>query len=92
MKIDMLSLSGHKFRGPKGTGALYIRKGLRLPSNMQGGAQERGLRSGTENVAGIVGLAEALEESVANMEENRKKVAAMRDRLIEGCSVSRPPG
>jgi cysteine desulfurase len=84
MQIDMLSLSGHKFRGPKGTGALYIRKGLRLPSNMQGGAQERGLRSGTENVAGIVGLAEALEESVANMEENRKKVAAMRDRLIEG--------
>jgi len=84
MKIDLLSLSGHKFQGPKGTGALYIRKGLRLPSNMQGGAQERGLRSGTENVAGIVGLAEALEESVENMEENRKKVVAMRDRLIEG--------
>jgi cysteine desulfurase len=84
MKVDLLSLSGHKFKGPKGTGALYIRKGLSLPSVMQGGAQERSLRSGTENVAGIVGLAEALEESVTNMEENRKRVTAMRDRLVEG--------
>ncbi|MDD3035446.1 MAG: cysteine desulfurase NifS [Eubacteriales bacterium] len=84
MKIDLLSLSGHKFKGPKGTGALYIKKGVRLPSNMQGGAQERGLRSGTENVAGIVGLATALEESVSNMQENMKKVTALRDRLIDG--------
>ncbi len=84
MRIDLLSLSGHKFKGPKGTGALYIRKGLRLPSNLQGGAQERGLRAGTENVAGIVGLGEALEESAANMAGNRARVTAMRDRLVEG--------
>jgi cysteine desulfurase len=84
MNIDLLSLSGHKFKGPKGTGVLYVRKGLRLPSNAQGGAQERGLRSGTENVAGIVGLAAALEEASANMRDNMIKVSAMRDRLIEG--------
>lgn len=84
MNIDLLSLSGHKFKGPKGVGALFVKKGLRLPSNMYGGAQERGLRSGTENVAGIVGMAAALDEAVANMDKNIKKVSAMRDRLIEG--------
>ncbi|NLL38378.1 MAG: cysteine desulfurase NifS [Clostridiales bacterium] len=84
MKIDLLSLSAHKFKGPKGIGALYIKKGLRLPSNMYGGAQERGLRSGTENVAGIVGMAAALEEAVSNMDNNIKKISAMRDRLIDG--------
>lgn len=84
MNIDLLSLAGHKFRGPKGVGALYIRKGLRLPPLLEGGGHERGLRSGTENVAGIAGLAEALSEAAENMEENRKKVAALRDRLIEG--------
>jgi cysteine desulfurase len=84
MKADLLSISAHKFKGPKGVGVLYIRKGLGLPSLMQGGGQERSLRPGTENVAGIVGLAAALEEAVAHREENAKRVAAMRDRLIEG--------
>lgn len=84
MNIDLLSLAGHKFRGPKGVGALYIRKGLRLPALLEGGGHERGLRSGTENVAGIAGLAEALSDAAENMEENRKKVSALRDRLIEG--------
>lgn len=83
MNIDMLSLAAHKFRGPKGVGALYVRKGLSLPSFIIGGGQERGKRSGTENVAGIVGLAAALEEAVNNMDENIAKVSAMRDRLIE---------
>jgi len=84
MNIDLLSLAGHKFRGPKGIGALYIRKGLRLPSNMLGGGQEHGLRSGTENVAGIMGLATALDEATVHLPENMKKVSAMRDRLIDG--------
>lgn len=84
MNIDLLSLSAHKLKGPKGIGALYIRKGSRLPSYSQGGAQERGLRPGTENVAGIVGFGAALEEAAANMPENIKKISAMRDRLIEG--------
>lgn len=84
MNIDMLSLAGHKFRGPKGVGALYVKKGIRLPPNMLGGGQERRLRSGTENVAGIVGLAVALEEAVSNIEENMIKVSAMRDRLVQG--------
>jgi cysteine desulfurase len=84
MQVDLLSLSGHKFRGPKGTGALYIKKGLRLPAHIHGGAQERSLRSGTENVPGIVGLAAALEAAVSHMEEKRKHVTALRDRLIEG--------
>lgn len=84
MNIDMLSLSGHKFRGPKGVGALYIKKGLRLPSNMYGGAQERGLRSGTENIPGIVGMAAALDESTSNMDENIKNITSLRDKLING--------
>lgn len=81
--IDMLSMSGHKFHGPKGIGALYIRKGINLPNLIEGGAQERNRRAGTENIPGIVGMATALTESVNNMEENTKKVAALRDRLIE---------
>ncbi len=84
MNVDLLSLSGHKFGGPKGVGALYIRKGLRLPPFIHGGGQEQGIRGGTENVAGFVGMAAALEESVAHMEENQKKVSALRDRLIDG--------
>lgn len=84
MKADMLSLSAHKFKGPKGIGALYIKKGLRIPPHMHGGAQERGRRSGTENVAGIVGMAAALEEAVSNMDVNMRKIASMRDRLIKG--------
>jgi len=81
--VDMLSMAAHKFKGPKGVGALYIRKGLILPSFIAGGGQEKGRRAGTENVAGIVGMAAALEEAVAHMDENIKKVTAMRDRLIE---------
>lgn len=81
--IDMLSMSGHKFHGPKGIGALYIRKGINLPNLIEGGAQERNRRAGTENIPGIVGMATALTEAVNNMEENTKKVAALRDRLIE---------
>lgn len=81
--IDMLSMSGHKFHGPKGIGALYIRKGINLPNLIEGGAQERNRRAGTENIPGIVGMAAALTEAVNNMEENTKKVAALRDRLIE---------
>jgi cysteine desulfurase len=84
LNVDMLSLAGHKFGGPKGVGALYVRKGLRLPPMLYGGGQERGGRPGTENVAGIVGTAAALEEAAAQLGESAAKVAAMRDRLIEG--------
>ena len=84
--IDMLSLSGHKFHGPKGVGALYVRRGLAVTSLIEGGAQERNKRAGTENIAGICGLAAALEEAVANLPRNTEKVVKMRDRLIEGLS------
>jgi len=84
MNLDMLSLSAHKFRGPKGVGALYVKKGYRLPPMILGGAQERNSRAGTENVAGIVGLAAALQDAVQHMEENTRKVKALRDRLIGG--------
>lgn len=84
--IDLLSLSGHKFHGPKGVGALYARRGFPLVNVIEGGAQERGKRAGTENIAGICGMAAALEESCAHMDENMAKVRAMRDKLIEGLS------
>ncbi len=84
MNIDLLSLSGHKFHAPKGVGVLYCRKNIPLYSFLEGGAQERGKRAGTENVAGAAALAAALEESCARMGENAEKVIAMRDRLIEG--------
>ena len=84
--IDMLSLSGHKFHGPKGVGALYVRRGLLLHNLIEGGAQERGKRAGTENIAGIVGLAAALEDACSKLEENTKKVTALRDKLIAGLS------
>ena len=84
--IDMLSLSAHKFHGPKGVGALYCRKGILLTNLIDGGAQERGKRAGTENIPGICGMAAALKEACDNLEENAKKVRAMRDRLIEGLS------
>lgn len=84
MHIDMLSLSAHKFHGPKGVGALYCRKGIRLPSYIMGGAQEKGRRAGTENVAGIVGLGAAIELATEQLEENRAKMTALRDRLMTG--------
>ena len=84
--IDMLSLSAHKFHGPKGVGALYVRRGFPLVNIIDGGAQERGKRAGTENIPGICGMAAALKEACDNLEENAKKVTAMRDRLIEGLS------
>ena len=84
--IDMLSLSAHKFHGPKGVGLLYARKGIALTSLIEGGAQERGKRAGTENIAGIAAMAAALEESTAHLEENARSVSALRDRLIEGLS------
>ena len=84
--IDMLSLSAHKFHGPKGIGVLYARRGISLTNLIEGGAQERGKRAGTENVPAIVGMAAALEEACAHMEENAAKVSALRDRLIAGLS------
>ena len=84
--IDMLSLSGHKLHAPKGIGALYIRKGIVLPNLINGGGQEKGKRAGTENVPGIVGLGVAITDMAENLEENHKKVSALRDRLFEGAS------
>ena len=82
--IDMLSLSAHKFHGPKGVGLLYARKGVRLTNIIEGGAQERGKRAGTENNPGIVGMVAALKEANANIDANAEKVSALRDRLIAG--------
>ena len=84
--IDMLSLSAHKFHGPKGVGALYCRRGLALTNVIDGGAQERGKRAGTENLPGICGMVAALEEACAHLEENTAKVTALRDKLIAGLS------
>lgn len=84
--IDMLSLSAHKFNGPKGTGALYVKKGIRLVSLIEGGAQENGKRAGTQNVPAIMGMATALEDSIAHMSEKSEKLTALRDTLIEGLS------
>ena len=84
--IDMLSASAHKFHGPRGVGFLYAKKGTRLTNLIEGGAQERGKRAGTENVAAIVGMAAALKESVAQMEETAARVRPLRDRLIAGLS------
>ena len=84
--IDMLSLSGHKFHGPKGVGALYARRGIPLVNVIEGGAQERGKRGGTENIAGICGMAAALKDACEHIDENMPRVAAMRDKLIEGLS------
>ena len=85
--IDMLSLSGHKFHGPKGTGALYVRRGLRLHSLIEGGAQEKHKRAGTENIAGIVAMAAALTEACAHLEEHAETVSALRDKLIQGLAA-----
>ena len=82
--IDLLSASGHKFHGPKGVGFLYARKGVLLTNLIEGGAQERGRRAGTENTPGVAAMAAALKERAANLPEEQKKVSALRDRLIEG--------
>ncbi len=84
--IDMLSLAAHKFHGPKGVGALYVRRGFPLVNLIDGGAQERGKRAGTENIPAIMGMAAALEEAVSHLDENAARVTAMRDKLIAGLS------
>lgn len=84
--IDMLSASGHKFHGPKGTGFLYVKKGIVLTNLIEGGAQERGKRAGTENVPGIASMATALKESVANLDDYKAKLTPVRDRIIAGLS------
>ena len=84
--MDMLSASAHKFHGPKGIGVLYVRRGFPLVSLIEGGAQERGRRAGTENIPAIMGMAAALEEACAHMKDNAAKVTGLRDRLIAGLS------
>lgn len=86
-QIDMLSLSAHKFHGPKGCGVLYARKGIRLTNLIEGGAQERGKRAGTENIPGIMGMAAALEEACAHIDENAARLIPLRDKLIAGLSA-----
>ncbi|MBQ6430666.1 MAG: cysteine desulfurase NifS [Oscillospiraceae bacterium] len=86
LNVDLLSLSAHKFHGPKGIGVLYARKGIPLTNLIEGGAQERGKRAGTENLPAIMGMAAALEEACASLGENAKRIAALRDRLIAGLS------
>jgi len=90
MRIDMLSMSAHKFHGPKGIGALYVRKGVRIPPLIIGGGQEKRRRAGTENVPGIVGMGEAIELAVKHMDENAKRVGALRDRMIAGIQAAIP--
>lgn len=84
MNVDMLSVSAHKFHGPKGIGFLYVKSGIPVKNLIEGGAQERGKRAGTENLPAIAGMAAALKDAVDNLEENAKKVTAMRNRLVEG--------
>ncbi|OBR96911.1 cysteine desulfurase IscS [Clostridium ragsdalei P11] len=84
MNIDLLSMASHKFYGPKGMGALYIRKGVKIDSLIHGGAQERGRRAGTENIAGIVGMGKAIEIAVKNMDSESNRLSYLRDKLIEG--------
>ncbi len=84
--IDMLSISAHKFHGPKGTGVLYARKGIPLISLIEGGAQERGKRAGTENIPAIMGMAEAFEEALEHLDEKNEKLTGLRERLIDGLS------
>lgn len=84
MKIDLLSMASHKFYGPKGMGALYVKKGIKIHNLIHGGAQERARRAGTENVAGIVGMGRAVELAVENMKNESKRLESLRDKLIEG--------
>jgi cysteine desulfurase len=88
--IDLLSLSAHKFYGPKGVGALYIRKGVKIDNLIHGGGQERRRRAGTENIAGIVGLGKAIELATADIEGHNRKIRALRDRLLKGILASIP--
>ena len=88
--VDMLSMSGHKFHGPKGIGALYVRKGIRMSNLIHGGAQERGFRAGTENLPAIVGMGKAIELAVAELPEYTAKMTALRDRLIDGLTERIP--
>ena len=90
MHIDMLSMSGHKFHGPKGIGALYIRKGVKIDQYLHGGAQERGQRAGTENLAGIVGMGKAIEIATQHLEENAARLTVLRDKLIDGILAEIP--
>lgn len=90
MNIDMLSLSAHKFHGPKGVGALYVKKGIVIPSLIHGGAQERNKRAGTENVSGIVGLGKAIELACDHLEENVERMTRLRDKLISGIEATIP--
>ena len=90
MNIDMLSMSGHKFHGPKGIGALYIRKGVKIDQYLHGGAQERGQRAGTENLAGIVGMGKAIEIATQHLEENAARLTVLRDKLIDGILAEIP--
>lgn len=90
MNIDMLSMSGHKFHGPKGIGCLYIRKGIRLDTLIHGGAQERGQRAGTENLAGIVGIGKAIEIATTELSAKAERMSALRDKLIRGILESVP--
>ena len=88
--VDMLSMSGHKFHGPKGIGALYVRKGIKMSNLIHGGAQERGFRAGTENLPAIVGIGKAIELAVAELPEYNKKMTGLRDRLIDGLTERIP--
>ena len=90
LNIDLLSMSSHKYHGPKGVGALFIRKGVKIENLIHGGAQESGRRATTENVAGIVGMSVALEEATKNMEEKTKRITMLRDKLIKGILESVP--
>lgn len=90
MNIDLLSMSAHKFHGPKGVGTLYIRKGVKIENLLHGGAQELGRRATTENVAGIVGMAQALTEATQGMKEKTEKIVKLRDRIIDGILESVP--
>ncbi|MCQ2969729.1 MAG: cysteine desulfurase NifS [Clostridium sp.] len=84
MNIDLLSLAGHKLYGPKGIGALYVRRGIRIDNLIHGGGQERGRRAGTENIPGVVGLGKAIEIATENIEENKERLTVLRDKLIDG--------
>ncbi|MDO4482935.1 MAG: cysteine desulfurase NifS [Clostridia bacterium] len=90
MNIDMLSMSGHKFHGPKGIGVLYVRKGVRLDQLIAGGAQERGQRAGTENLPAIVGIGKAIELATQNLDSNAARLTALRDKLIDGILAAIP--